>query len=59
LNDARELVEKKQPPPESLEFYEGLSKIYKDAMEVKHENEDQRTLIFYYSQFYFFAYRSQ
>jgi len=51
LNDARELVEKKQPPPESLEFYEGLSKIYKDAMEVVKglETEEERHSV--YAQF--------
>lgn len=27
LNDARQLVEMKQPPPESFEFHEGLSQI--------------------------------
>lgn len=30
---ARNLIEKKQPPPKSHEFYEGLSQIYKDAQE--------------------------
>jgi len=51
LNDARELVEKKQPPPESLEFYEGLSQIYKDAMEVVKglETEEERQSV--YAQF--------
>ena len=32
---ARELIEKKQPPPESLEFYEGISQIFEDAKEVE------------------------
>jgi hypothetical protein len=32
---ARELVEKKQPPPESLEFYEGISQIFEDAKAVE------------------------
>ena len=51
LNDARELVEKKQPPPESLEFYEGLSQIYKDAIEVVKglETEEERQSV--YAQF--------
>jgi len=31
--DARELTVKKKPPPESIEFYEGISQIYKDAKE--------------------------
>lgn len=35
LRDARELVEKKKPPPEALEFYEGLSQIYRDARETE------------------------
>jgi len=35
--DARELVELKQPPPESLEFYEGISQIYEDAKEAEKE----------------------
>jgi len=48
LNDARELVEKKQPPPESLEFYEGLSQIYKDATEVVEglETEEERQSVY-------------
>ena len=33
--DARELVELKQPPPESLEFYEGISQIFVDAKEAE------------------------
>jgi transposase len=33
--DARKLVEKKQPPPESLEFYEGISQIYENAKEAE------------------------
>jgi len=32
---ARELVEKKLPPPESLEFYEGISQIFEDAKAVE------------------------
>jgi len=32
---ARELREKKQPPPESSEFYEGISQIYEDAKEAE------------------------
>ena len=33
--DARELVELKQPPPESFELYEGISQIYEDAKEAE------------------------
>ena len=42
---ARELVEKKQPPPESLEFYEGLLQIYEDAKKVVEglETEEERS----------------
>jgi transposase len=32
---ARKLVEKKQPPPESFEFYEGIAQIYGAAKEVE------------------------
>ncbi len=32
---ARELTEKKKPPPESLEFYEGISQIFEDAKEAE------------------------
>jgi len=48
LNDAGELVEKKQPPPESLEFYEGLLQIYKDAMEAVKglETEEERQSVY-------------
>jgi len=43
---ARKLVEKKQPPPESFEFYEGLLQIFKDAKEavrrLEMEGEESR-----------------
>lgn len=35
IGDARELTEKKKPPPESFEFYEGISQIYEDAKEAE------------------------
>lgn len=48
LEDAKALVEKKQPPPESLEFYEGLLQIYKDAKEaiVGLKTEEERNRVF-------------
>ena len=48
LDDARELVEKKHPPPESLEFYEGLLQIFEDAKEVveRLETEEERSRVY-------------
>jgi transposase len=48
LDDARGLVEKKQPPPESLEFYEGLLQIYKDVKEAVKglETEEERSGVY-------------
>jgi len=45
LDDVRQLVEKKQPPPESLEFYEGLLQLFKDAKEAVKglETEEERS----------------
>lgn len=42
---ARNLVEKKQPPPESFEFYDGLLQIFKDAKEALEglETEEERS----------------
>lgn len=34
LRDARELAEKKEPPPMAMELYEGLQKVYHDAKEL-------------------------
>lgn len=33
ITDARDLAEKKKPPPDAKEFHEGLQQIYKDATE--------------------------
>ncbi len=33
IRDARDLAEKKKPPPDAKEFHEGLQQIYKDAKE--------------------------
>ncbi len=33
ITDARDLAEKKKPPPDAKEFHEGLQQIYKDAKE--------------------------
>lgn len=33
ITDARDLAEKKKPPPDAKEFHEGLQRIYKDAKE--------------------------
>lgn len=51
MDDARQLVEKKQPPPESLELYEGLLQIFKDAKEAVRglETEEERSRV--YTQF--------
>jgi transposase len=48
LDDARKLVEKKQPPPESLEFYEGLLQIYIDVKEAVKglETEEERSRVY-------------
>lgn len=48
LDDARELVEKKQPPLESLEFYEGLLQIYIDVKEAVKglETEEERSRMY-------------
>lgn len=35
LEAAKELVERKKPPPESLDFYEGIAQIYDGAKEAK------------------------
>lgn len=47
LDDARQLVERKQPPPESLEFYDGLLQIFKDAKEAeKGLTEEERSRVY-------------
>jgi hypothetical protein len=47
IGDARELNEKKKPPPESLEFYEGISQIYEDAKEAeKRLNDEDRGSVY-------------
>jgi len=48
LDDARQLVEKKQPPLESLEFYEELLQIFKDAKDAVKglETEEERSRVY-------------
>ena len=47
IGDARELTGKKKPPPESFEFYEGISQIYEDAKEVgKTLNDEDRGRVY-------------
>jgi transposase len=45
---ARKLVEKKQPPPESVGFYEGLLQIFKDAKAAVRglETEEERSRVY-------------
>ncbi len=45
---ARKLVKKKQPPPESVEFYEGLLQIFKDAKAAVRglETEEERSRVY-------------
>ncbi len=35
INDAKEIMERKKPPPEAKGFHEGLQKIYNDAKQVE------------------------
>ena len=44
IRDARDLAEKKKPPPEAKEFHEGLQQIFKDAKEALKQpgTEDER-----------------
>lgn len=35
ISDAKEIMERKKPPPEAKEFHEGLQKIYNDAKEAE------------------------
>lgn len=45
---ARENIERKHPPPESLEFYEGLLQIFEDAKEAVKglETEEERSRVY-------------
>jgi transposase len=44
IRDARDMTEKKKPPPEAKEFHEGLQQIFKDAKEALKQlgTEDER-----------------
>jgi transposase len=44
IRDARDMAEKKKPPPEAKEFHEGLQQIFKDAKEALKQlgTEDER-----------------
>lgn len=46
IKDARELAEKKEPPPGAKELYDGLQKVYRDAKEVAERlsTEDERKI---------------
>jgi transposase len=48
IRDARDLAEKKKPPPEAKEFHEGLQQIFKDAKEALKQlgTEDERNSMY-------------
>ncbi len=48
IRDARDLAEKKKPPPEAKDFYEGLQQIFKDAKEALKQLgiEDERNSMY-------------
>lgn len=48
ITDARDLAEKKKPPPDAKEFHEGLQQIYKDAKEAVKQlsTEEERSSVY-------------
>jgi transposase len=48
ITDARDLAEKKKPPPDAKEFHEGLQQIYKDATEAVKQlsTEEERRSVY-------------
>lgn len=48
ITDARDLAEKKKPPPDAKEFHEGLQRIYKDAKEAVKQlsTEEERSNVY-------------